>query len=331
MLTILLATSAVHSSSSGRALHAGRAHRSESRGPSRFSWDTLAVGNATSCGCNKCYFPLSERENEGWLVGNPTCEHTIDRSTSRGVSLGPVFPEGFGCDDASASPPWFPQYGRTWTFAERLRTRFGVGHMLSRPPEIASLTPEQAASLNFNLKHRVDKFSRPCWATRRNRSIPWWEKATAEPKRYYSPGPHPVQAVRSCPWPTCIMLGCQFLKANSFARGATSFIANAPNKTELGQGIKKNFALVAAMVMAHPCLKLDFQVFLRNDGRVLNIDLDRCDQLELGTSMHSPPLSEAFQRNMTAFQLKLARIPGLCVVPREQARLIKAIERLYES
>tara|TARA_B100000768_G_C11057742_1_gene281099 strand:+ start:45 stop:428 length:384 start_codon:yes stop_codon:yes gene_type:complete len=127
------------------------------------------------------------------------------------------------------------------------------------------------------------------------------------------------------------MLGCQFLKANSFARGATSFIANAPNKTELGQGIKKNFALVAAMVTAHPCLKIDFQVFLRNDGRVLNVDLDRCDQLELGTSMHSPPLSEAFQRNMTAFQLKLARIPGLCAVPREHARLIKAIERLYES
>ena len=127
------------------------------------------------------------------------------------------------------------------------------------------------------------------------------------------------------------MLGCTYLKVKSFERGATSFIANAPNKTELGQGIKKNFALVAAMVMAHPCLKLDFQVFLRNDGRVLNIDLDRCDQLELGTSMHSPPLSEAFQRNMTAFQLELALIPGLCKAPHEQARLVKAIESLYES
>ena len=328
MLTMLLATSAVHRSSSSRALHAGRARGSESRGPSRFSWDTLAVSNATSCGCNKCYFPvsrsqLSERENEGWLVGKPACEQT---------SNGGLFPKGFGCGDASASHPWFPQYGRTWTFAERLRTRFGVGHMLSRPPEIASLTPEQAVSLNFNLKHRVEKRDRPHWPTPWNRSIPWSKRnSTVEPPRYYSPGPHPVQAVRSCPWPTCIMLGCQFLKANSFTRGATSFIANAPNKTELGQGIKKNFALVAAMVTAHPCLKIDFQVFLRNDGRVLNIDLDRCDQLELGTSMHSPPFSEAFQRNMTAFQLKLARIPGLCVVPREQARLIKAIERLYES
>ena len=31
------------------------------------------------------------------------------------------------------------------------------------------------------------------------------------------------------------------------------------------------------MVKAHPCLRADFQVFLRNDGAVLNIDLDRCD------------------------------------------------------
>ena len=35
----------------------------------------------------------------------------------------------------------------------------------------------------------------------------------------------------------------------------------------------------AAMVKAHPCLKIDFQVYLRNDGAVLNIDLDRCDEL----------------------------------------------------
>ena len=33
------------------------------------------------------------------------------------------------------------------------------------------------------------------------------------------------------------------------------------------------------MVRAHPCLKIDFQVYLRNDGAVLNIDLDRCDEL----------------------------------------------------
>ena len=49
------------------------------------------------------------------------------------------------------------------------------------------------------------------------------------------------------------------------------------NETKLSLGIKQSFALVAAMVKARPCLKIDFQVYLRNDGTVLNIDLDRCD------------------------------------------------------
>ena len=48
---------------------------------------------------------------------------------------------------------------------------------------------------------------------------------------------------------------------------------------KLSQGINQSFAVVAAMVRAHPCLKIDFQVYLRNDGAVLNIDLDRCDEL----------------------------------------------------
>ena len=292
---------------------------------SRFSWETLSVidWNATACGCNKCFFPasqLSERKEEGWLVGKPKCETgLVDRG---------VFPEGFGCNSSS----WFPQYNRTWTFAEELRTRFGVGHMLSRPPEVTTLTPAQAASLNYNLKRRVDRNNRPHWATPWNRSIPWSDRHTTKaPKRYYSPGPHPVQAVRSCPWPSCVMLGCTSLKAKAFIRGAARFFAHAPNKTKLSQGIRRNFDRVAAMAAAHPCLKLDFQVFLRNDGQVFNVDLDRCDQLELAASKHSPPLSEAFQRNLTAFQLELTRLPGLCEISWHQTRLVQAVACLVES
>ena len=297
-------------------------------GRSRFSWDALSVTNATSCGYNKCYFPpqLSERENEGWLVGLPRCETHTDAS-GRGL-----FPQDFGCDDVSASTPWFPQWSRTWTFAEQLHTRFGVGHMLSRPPEIAILTTKQATSLNFKLEQRrVDLLHPPLWP--HPGAVPGRGRTGATSPRYFSPGPHPLQAVRPCPWPSCIMLGCVSLKAHSFIRGAKSFIAHAPNKTKLSHGIRRNFAGVAAMVKAHPCLKIDFQVFLRNDGNVLNMDLDRCDQLALGNSADSPPLSEALQRNMTAFQLELAGRPGLCGLPRHQRyqllRLDKALESLY--
>ena len=48
------------------------------------------------------------------------------------------------------------------------------------------------------------------------------------------------------------------------------------DKAKLSQGIDQSFTVVAAMVKAHPCLRIDFQVYLRNDGAVLNIDLDRC-------------------------------------------------------
>ena len=48
----------------------------------------------------------------------------------------------------------------------------------------------------------------------------------------------------------------------------------------LVQRMKQSFALVEATVKAHPCLKLDFQVFLRSDGSVFNIDLDRCFKKE---------------------------------------------------
>ena len=37
------------------------------------------------------------------------------------------------------------------------------------------------------------------------------------------------------------------------------------------------------MIKAHPCLKSDFQVYLRNDGSVLNIDLDRCKRNKSGS------------------------------------------------
>ena len=49
-------------------------------------------------------------------------------------------------------------------------------------------------------------------------------------------------------------------------------------------------------------MKIDFQVYLRNDGAVLNIDLDRCDELIPRTR---GPLNDSQK-------LELAHIPGFC-------------------
>ena len=44
------------------------------------------------------------------------------------------------------------------------------------------------------------------------------------------------------------------------AQAIEGFVAGAPNKTKLRLRIQRNFALITAMIKAHPCLKQDFQV-----------------------------------------------------------------------
>ena len=111
-----------------------------------------------------------------------------------------------------------------------------------------------------------------------------------------------MQAVRSCSWPECMVLRCSKSLTD---QAVDDFLANAPNKTKLSLGIKQGFALVEAMVKAHPCLKFDFQVYLRNDGTVLNIDLDRCDD----------PISKENK-------IRSEKTRGLCIVSSKRVFLV---------
>jgi hypothetical protein len=63
--------------------------------------------------------------------------------------------------------------------------------------------------------------------------------------------------------------------------------------------------MVIAMIEAHPCLKSDFQVYLRNDGNVLNIDLDRCKRNKFG----SVSLSDTEQRRLARRNISLTTEP----------------------
>ena len=122
--------------------------------------------------------------------------------------------------------------------------------------------------------------------------------------QYYASGAglRAVQGVRSCSYPECMLLKCELPAAKGYIEG---FVANAPNKTKLRQGIRQSFALVAAMVKAHPCLKIDFQVYLRNDGAVLNIDLDRCKRSKSG----SVSLSKKDKRTLGSKTMTLTTEP----------------------
>ena len=225
----------------------------------RFSWDALKVTNDTACGHNKCYFQ-GDRADEGWLVGV-----------------------------GDASMVHLTQWSRAWAFAEELRADFGVGHLMRGAPFLANLTREQAKHLNARM-HKVLEDT-----LRHNLELPWGQTRAAMrlptitgDRNYYAAGLHPVQAVHSCSWPSCMLMKCFVAR-----RATKSFVASAPNNTKpsLGTKLKRSFALVAAMIKAHPCLKSDFQVFMRNDGAVLNIDLDRCYHYSLSATQKKRTLA----------------------------------------
>ena len=282
-----------------RADQRGAVRGMHRRTASRFSWDALNITKATACGWKKCYFP-SNREGEGWLVARPQCLRIQCRDAAGYLPKIPVrnVPE--------MAPPsrWFPQYRRAWAFAEELRESFGVDHLLRGPPFLATLSREQATYLNAKLK-ALARRKRPRWRH--------W-KTDMNVTGYYAAGPHAVQGVQSCSSPECIVLKCEPLTAK-----AEDFVANAPDKTKLSQGINQSFAVVAAMVKAHPCLKIDFQVYLRNDGAVLNIDLDRCDEL---LPRARGPLNDSQK-------LELAHIPGFCQKASGQSVLDEALKKLH--
>ena len=247
----------------------------------RFRWDALNVTNATTCGLDKCYFQ-GEREGEGWLVGWRLW------------------------DDLK-------RLGKAWAFAEELRADFGVDHLLRGAPFLATLARQQAKHLNAKINISLDRRKYPP-----RKGFPTKDGV----KQIYAAWPHPVQAVRSCSWPECMVLKCTHLirrhgpneligrvgpaglsdpaQIDNTAQAIEAFVASAPNKTKLNLGLQQNFALVTAMLKAHPCLKRDFQVFMRNDGAVLNLDLDRCNRDKYGSvSLSNKDKSRMGNKTMT--------------------------------
>ena len=245
-----------------------------------FDWDRLGP-TENACGIQKCYFPskLGEPQSDGSKVGYL-------------VGWLPFW----GGGALKEYPRWF----RTWNFSQGLQTRFGVKHLLLGPPLLASLPGEHAARLNSILANDQILAGRV-------------KRTAAGRPGAYTAGPHSVQAVCSCPWPSCIMLGCTKAKGSRLQASIEGFAANVPDKVKVIQGLTRNLPLVTAMVKANRCLKYDFQVYLRNDGSVFNIDVDRCfDRLssgakrDLATQNSSLCRTESEQRIFDAALLQLS-------------------------
>tara|TARA_B100000795_G_C22630205_1_gene372322 strand:+ start:143 stop:787 length:645 start_codon:yes stop_codon:yes gene_type:complete len=210
-----------------------------------------------------------------------------------------------------------------------------VKHTLLGPPHITTLPEEQAARLNANMTYSPAGFMRYKY------DHGW--------KRVSYPPPYPagkdvtVQAVRACPWPACIIVGCDVEKLSRFnfdkpdAR-LEGFLRHArkrrmgakQNRTKVIQDFKRGIASVAASVKAHPCLKFDFQVYLRTDGSVFNVDLDRCFD-------HNRSVHKGYEEISLSNSVELTLQPGPASVPQtfcrkggDQRKLDKALEQFYE-
>jgi len=256
-----------------RAAHQGKSVASkaatfaEEHPPVRFDWDRLGP-TENACGIQKCYFPskLSEPEADG--RAGPKVGYLVG------------WLPGWGGGPRKEYPKWL----QTWNFSQELQGRFGVEHLLLGPPLLATLPDEQATRLNSILVNDQILAGRV-------------KRTAAGRSGAYSAGPHSVQAVHSCPWPSCIMLECTKAKGSRLQASIEGFTANVPNKLKVIQGLTRSLPLVTAMVKANKCLKYDFQIYLRNDGSVFNLDVDRCfDRLSSGAKHDLATQNSAFCR-----------------------------------
>ena len=215
--------------------------------PLNISWDPWTnftdfsdVGFFTgACGGSKCYFPVH---------GHPRIERG-----AQGQAMGWLIqPQGHHSKPGNLSV-WM----KTWELAEDLHTRYGANHLLLGPPRRIAIGKSDAALLNAHLWLFV------------------WHKNISETR--YAEGNVLVQPVRSCPPSSCLLMGCGHGgKAHAFARDLAAFLEHVHDKDKFIRALEQNVRSVNAMVRVTTCLHRDFQAFVRKDGEIFHIDLDRC-------------------------------------------------------
>ena len=143
---------------------------------------------------------------------------------------------------------------KTWKLAKDLHTRYGANHLLLGPPRRIALGNSDAALLNAHL-----------WFFVRHMNV----------STRYAEGNVLVQPVRSCPPSSCLITKCGDGN-KAFALMLAAFLEHVHDKATFMHALEQSVRSVNAMVRATPCLQRDFQVFVRNDGQILHLDLDRC-------------------------------------------------------
>ena len=215
-----------------------------------FNWSKLHNG---TCGSSKCYFPESTPVSPGPSGGNGTA--IGKRAGAQGRAMGWLVEKNNRTvphRDHLELSDWM----KAWQFATDLHTRYGANHLLLEPPRRITLGDSDAALLNAHL-----------WNMVHDSNI----------SARYAEGHVLVQPVRSCPPPSCLLMGCgPGTKAKSFVKMLAAFLENVHDKATFIHALEQNVRSLNATVRVTKCLHRDFQAFVRNDGQIFQIDLDRC-------------------------------------------------------
>ena len=207
-----------------------------------FSWSQLQDG---TCGGSKCYFPADTLAPPG-----PSSSAATGERGAQGQAMG-----WLALPQSHHVHPDLSDWMKTWELAKDLHTRYGANHLLLGPPRRIALGSSDAALLNAHLWH------------------PLQQRRIVSPR--YAEGNVLVQPVRSCPPSSCLITKCgDFNKA--FALMLPAFLEHVHDKATFMHALEQSVRSVNTMVRATPCLQRDFQVFVRNDGQILHLDLDRC-------------------------------------------------------
>ena len=208
-----------------------------------FSWSQLQHG---MCGFSKCYFPVSTLAPPG-----PNSSAAKGERNAQGRAMGWLIQS-----QSHHGRPELSDWMKTWELAKDLHTRYGANHLLLGPPRRIALGSSDAALLNAHLWHPVQ-----------HRNV----------SRRYAEGNVLVQPVRSCPPSSCLLMGCGHgSKERSFTHMLAAFLEHVHDKATFVHALEENVRSVNAMVRVTTCLHKDFQAFVRNDGQIFHIDLDRC-------------------------------------------------------
>ena len=222
-----------------------------------FSWSQLQHG---TCGYSKCYFPVSTLAPPGPNGSAATGERNA-QGRAMGWLIQPQIHHGH---------PELSVWMKTWELAKDLHTRYGANHLLLGPPRLIDLANSDAALLNAHL-----------WNPVRHTNV--------STLRLYAESNVLVQPVLSCPSSSCLLMGCG-LRAKgkdlwdalggpmgkSFTRMLAAFLEHVHDKATFIHALEQNVRSVNAMMRVTTCLHRDFQAFVRNDGQIFHIDLDRC-------------------------------------------------------